>query len=250
MKATHILTVACLFSACASTSLRVAEAELAPLSAEQRAAYGPAEEALTAAQAERGDIRKRHEEALRQVKISEELINKAEADLRVAQLSFDSAQETRNADAMLPAKEQREKAEQALAHARAEHAVREAEEDLAQAQLDQADAQVDVAEADLELARLEAVLAAKEKVTPEDEERRANFKSQAADAELSLAHKKQDTADAQTALTQAQSALAALSPSPVGEPAAAPTATETDSPPEQADAKAPAPTADAAAAKE
>jgi hypothetical protein len=221
--------VVLLVGGCATISQRVDPTELAALTPEQRAKVEPAEATLKAAMAERDERRDEDQSAKRRVEIAEAVIQREEADLRVAELKFDAAEDTRDADAMLPARQRRDRAKAALARAQAEHVVRVAEEEVWRAQVKQAEARVEAAEAALEVARLEAVLRAKEKLTPEDEKRRAEFNEQAASAEINLAVAKKKTQEAQQRLKEVRSASAADAPEAAPTEGAGPNADDTSS---------------------
>src|SRR5512145_920301 len=75
--------------------------------------------------------------ALREIRIAEYSIRRDEAALEVARLRLEVAQETHDADAMLPANDRRTAAEQALASSRAELVFRRTARDQRVARVDE-----------------------------------------------------------------------------------------------------------------
>src|SRR5574341_2278933 len=143
--------------------------------------------------------------ALREIRIAEYSIRRDEAALEVARLRLEVAQETHDADAMLPANKRRAEAEHAVASSRTELVFRRAARDQRVARVDEAEAAVAVALAKVESAKLDAILVDSPSLLPAQAERKASFDSQLAKARASLAERSARVVKATGTLEAAES---------------------------------------------
>jgi hypothetical protein len=185
MKRTFVLVLLAT-GACAHAPVPVADAELAAIT-------GKGLEAVEAARKDEVSTRQAIEArrlelsaALREIRIAEQASRRDEADFEVARLRFEGAQETKDAEAMLPANDRRAKAERAMAASQAEVPYRQASRAYAEARLREAEAAHDVSMAQLERAKVTAVIGDGTPL-PSQEERRAGFDAQVAKAQARLA---------------------------------------------------------------
>lgn len=185
MKRTLVLSLL-VTGACAHGPVPVADAELSALT-------GKSLEPVEAARKEETSTRQAIEArrldlnaALREIRIADAAARRDEADLEVARLRLEGAQETKDADAMLPAKDRRAKAERAAAASQAEVPYRQAARAYAEARLREAEATHDVAMAQLERAKAVAVVGDGTPL-PSQIERRAGFDALVANAQAKLA---------------------------------------------------------------
>lgn len=185
--------------------LKVRGEPLAPVE-EGRAQVRLAEEAVAVAKKAEGA-------ASRKVKIADLRVDRADLDVEIAKLKFDAAEETRDAEALLPARTEREKALEAKKVADAELPFRKAELRHREAEREEAEAGLAEARAELELAKLEAVLSVTPDVGLEGEKRRADFKAQLASAKSRRAEAKQNVSGVALEVEAAQKRYEAVRPS-------------------------------------
>jgi len=206
----NLLFAVVLLAAGCHTLKTVPDAELAPLGGQgleaveaARADEAAAREALEARRAEA-------QAALRGVRIAEWSIRRDEASLAIARLRFEAAQETQDADRMLPANARRAQAEHDVATSKAELAFRQAAHGHAVARADEAEASVAVAVATGERAKLDALLAERDPLTPDQIKRKAAFEEQLARAKGSLAEEGARVERTKAAMEEAEESWKAL----------------------------------------
>ncbi len=171
--------------ACASVSRRVPAPDLAALSDEGRALLKTPEEGLLNAQALLGTAQDALRTAEREVAIAEHMLDSRKSQKAIAELRFEGAQESRDADQILNARDTRSAAVVAVDSAEVQLAYREAVEDHAESVVERERRAVDVALAQLELAKFDAVALAKSLAENEKAVQRSAFTEQLASAELS-----------------------------------------------------------------
>lgn len=192
--------------------LTVTETEMMKVSAEKMAPVEEGKGAVRAAEAEVVVATKAENAAARRVKIADLRVDRAALDVEIAKLRFEAAQETRDADAMLPAEASRKKAAQSLKVAEAELPFRKAEQRHRKALREEAEAGLAEARAALELAKLEAVLSTGPELGLEGEKRRSDFNAQLVSAKSQRAKAKQTVSGAALELDAAQRGYEALAP--------------------------------------
>lgn len=185
-------------------TLTVDDAEMAGLTDEQKAPFRSHEVAEAKARKELEARRVARVTADRDVEIAEWAIRREEASQKIAELRFEGAQSTKNADAMLPARVGRDEQRHAVEVAKAEHAYREAEENHREALVDEAEAALEFAVAVLQLERMKAVLASHKSPTPEDAERLASFEKQVADRKAALTNESASAAETHEAIASVE----------------------------------------------
>jgi len=219
MKRTFVLVLLAT-GACARGPIPVADAELAGIT-------GKGLEPVDAARKEEVSTRQAIEArrlelsaAQREIRIADAAARRDEADLEVARLRVEQAQETKDAEAMLPANDRRAKAEKAMGVSQAEIPYRQAARAYAEARLREAEATHDVALAQLERAKVVALMGGNP--LPSQVERRAGFdglvakaQERLADATAKVARAKGDLQIAELARSGALNGAAAKPPAPV-----------------------------------
>jgi len=196
------LGIACSAAICAPhrRALVVSDAELTGISTDDRARV----EAKVALLKKAEDVRTTKKAALavaeREVQIAALSVSRDKTALDIAELKFQAAQETKDADTMLPAKKAREEANTQLQRSLADQKYHKANRDYLEQMVVVGEAEIPVASANLELAKYEA--ATRSNGGP-DGERLAGFKSQVAAAEADLAEVQVSAAKAKTAMDAA-----------------------------------------------
>lgn len=172
---------------CATLSHHVAETDLALIDEQGRASLAEPEAGLLSAQAGLGTALDQHRAAERQMNIAELMVEREVSQRAIAELRFSGAQESKDADQLLAAKDAKTAAETHWATSIAHLTHREAMEEYAQAQVDSARRTVDVAQAALEMARFAAVSLAKNLTEQETAVQKTKFGEQVAAAQLAKA---------------------------------------------------------------
>ncbi len=183
------LALACSAALCSPHryALVVTEPELAAIGAEDRPGLEAKATALRDAEQDHAAQKLALAAAEREAQIAGLMVSRDRTTAEIAELEFQAAQETKDADTMLPAKQARAAAATQLQRSLATQRRSQAQRDLVIQLVAVREAEIPVARAILELARYEA--AAKARGGPEGE-RLAGFRLQVAtfEAELAEAH--------------------------------------------------------------
>lgn len=175
-------------------ALVVPDAELAGISVDDRAQVDAKTAILKASEAAHAAQTLALVAVDRELKIAALAIDRDRAALEIAALQFQAAQETKNADQMLPAKKAREDAKAQHEQALAVQKYWDAKRDYVEQLLVVGEAEIAVAKAVLEQTKYEAATRTK----GPDAARLAEFKSQVATAEAELAKSQVPAAKAKT----------------------------------------------------
>ncbi|MEM6531998.1 MAG: hypothetical protein AAF654_05210 [Myxococcota bacterium] len=198
------MAVFALLAGCSAALKPATAAELQAVASTERGPITAAQTELDSAKDTLSELKAQVGAAERDVEIAEYRIRRESADVEVARLRFEAAQETRDADAMLPSRAERERTAKALEIANATLALEEAELDHLEARIDYRSAVVAVKEAELALAQVVAVQG--DDASAKAVERRAAFDTEVADAKATMAAEKQTVARYRSLLEEAESA--------------------------------------------
>ncbi|MEO1482811.1 MAG: hypothetical protein AAFU77_11955 [Myxococcota bacterium] len=191
---------------CGATLVRPTPAQLEALDSAEREPVEANKAAVAAAKRSLAELEADVPRLERDVDIAERLIERETADVEVTRLRFEAAQDTRDADAMIPARANRARATAALELAQAQLGREEAALDLLLGRIDEASAAVEVAEAELALAEIRAVQSAASDESPEAAEREAAFETRLAESRATAASEKESVARLQTLFEKADRA--------------------------------------------
>ncbi|OGR09673.1 MAG: hypothetical protein A2341_15000 [Deltaproteobacteria bacterium RIFOXYB12_FULL_58_9] len=193
------LGIACSAAICSPHrgALVVSDAELAGISDDDRATVEAKIKLLRTAESARTTKKAALIVGERELQIAELVVNRDKTALDIAELALQAAQETENADTMLPAKKAREDAGAQLDRTVANLEYAKASRDSLEQGVAVAEAEILVANAQLELAKFEAATSSKEGANAT---RLAEFKSQVAAAEADLAEVRVSAAKADAAM--------------------------------------------------
>ena len=175
----------------------MSDAELTGISTDDRAQIDAKAALLRTAEDARTTQKAALAVAEREVQIATLAVSRDKTALDIAELKFQAAQETKNADTMLPAKKAREEASAQLQRSVAAQKYHKANRDYLEEMVVVGEAEIPVANANLELAKYEA--ATRSNGGP-DGEKLAGFKSQVATAAAELAEVQVSAAKAKTAM--------------------------------------------------
>lgn len=186
----------------------VPESELAALSPEERAgidnARGDVDLATQSVNAAKAELTS----SQRAYDISKEEVRKAKAGVAISETNYKSAQEGAaaggNADELLAARNQKDRANATLHAAKVEQTHQGTVVDLAKAKLGEAEAWLTHSRAKVELEKARAIARKSGDTSPEAQTKLASFEEQAAKANRNHANRRITTAKAQKSADQAR----------------------------------------------